>query len=106
MCHIYSIVCSLDVLRRLGRLSLGGLKCGINVLECALWSWKVTFATPRTMHIFEGKLWKGTLIEEKHAKRRIFPQYIVRNLIFPLRPYIFLNTLDYIIFLSLINPYS
>ena len=35
VCHIYSIVCSLDVLRRLGWLSLGGFKCGINVLEGA-----------------------------------------------------------------------
>ena len=38
VCHIYSILCSLEVLRRLGWLSIGGLKCGINVLVCALWS--------------------------------------------------------------------
>ena len=53
VCHIYSIVFSLEVLRRLERISLGGLKCGINVLECALWSQEVTSTTLRTARLFE-----------------------------------------------------
>ena len=66
-----SIVCPLEVLRMLGRLSLGSLKCGINALECVLWSWKVNSATLRTVPLFEEKPRKGVLIEEYCAQRRI-----------------------------------
>ena len=65
------IVCSLDVLRRLGQLSLGGLKCGINVLECALWSSKVTSTTLRIAHVIEKKAHKGAFIKEFCTQRHI-----------------------------------
>ena len=58
-----SIVCSLDFLRRLGWLSLGSFKLGINVLECALCSRKMTSATPRIARILEQKVHKGAIIE-------------------------------------------
>ena len=66
-----SIVCSLKVLRRLGWLSLGSLKCGINFLECALWSQKMTSATLSLVRLFEGNPRKGAPIEEKCAQRCI-----------------------------------
>ena len=68
VCHIYSIVCSLEVLRRLERLSLGDLKCGINFLECALWSRKVTFATPRIARISVKRRAKVLLIKDYACK--------------------------------------
>ena len=76
------IVCTLEVLRRLGRLSLGSLKCGINVLECALWSWKVNSATLRSTQIFGEKPCKCMLIEEKCGQRHIFLVPSVHNLVF------------------------
>ena len=63
VCHIYSIVCSLDVLRRLGWLSLGDFKCGINVLECAFVVPKVTSATSNIACFLGQKARKGALIE-------------------------------------------
>ena len=64
VCHIYSIVCSLDVLRRLGWLSLDGFKFGINVLECALRSQKVTSATPRIVCFLGQKACKARLSKD------------------------------------------
>ena len=102
----YSIVCSVDVLRRFEWVSLGSHNCGITFWECALWSRKVTPATLRSMRLFEGKSLKGALIEEKCTWRHILLVAWVRNLIFLLDLRDFLNSSDFVMCLSPINPYA
>jgi len=58
-----SIFFSLDVLRRLGWLSLGSFKCGINVLECAFVVPESDFRHSQDYVILGQKAHKGALIE-------------------------------------------
>ena len=94
-----SIVCSLDVLRRLGWMSLGGFKCGINVLECALWSRKVTSATPRIARFLGQKAQGQAYRRILHAKAFMTSS----NLIFSQTLEIFKYFPDSLMSLSLVN---
>ena len=71
VCQIYSIVCSFEVLRRLGQLSLGGLKCGINVLECAFVVPESDFRHSQDCALFGSKGARAGLSKD-FARKSIF----------------------------------
>ena len=99
-CHIYSVVCSLDVLRRLWWLSLGGFNCEITVMECALCRPRKWLSPLPILRAFQVKRRAKVLFSKDYVCKSI---YDFLKFIFPRTLDIFKYFPDSQMFLSPVN---